>query len=117
MPSPQILSARALIERDTSTGPGATGPGRHVPSWSTVTAAEPCASPQPMTDRLKRTVAGDVAAAEYWSMTAITADVAKGDRVTVDGTRYRVEARRAWTSGPGRAHHIQLGLDPMPGGG
>lgn len=110
MPSARILSARALIERDTSTGPGATGPGRRTPTWTTRAAAEPCAPPQPMTDALRRKVAGDVAATDYWTMTAVDADVLKGDRLTIAGVRYRVEALRKWTSGPSGAHHVELGL-------
>lgn len=112
MPSPRILSARALIERDTSAGPGSTGSGAVVPTWTTRTAAEPCAPPQPLTDRLKKTLPGDFEVASYMTVTAISADVAKGDRVTIAGTRYRVEARDPWTSGPGRAHHLRVGINP-----
>ena len=108
MPSARILSATALIERDTAGTLADTG--ELAPGWETIAASQPCAPPQPMTDRLRRTVAADVAATDYVSFLAIGADVAKGDRLTIDGTAYRVEAIERWTSGPGAAHHVKAGM-------
>lgn len=108
MSSARILSATALIERDTAGTLDATG--ELTPGWTTVTAVEPCASAQPMTDKLRRTVAADVAATDYVGFFGIAADVVKGDRVTIGDTAYRVEAIERWTSGAGAAHHIKTGM-------
>jgi hypothetical protein len=108
MPTERILTSTALIERDLGSTPDTVGD--LAPSWSTIASAEPCAPAQPMTDRLKRMVSGDVAVTDYLTITGIAANIAKGDRLTIDGVAYRAEAVRAWTSGTARVHHVEVGM-------
>lgn len=106
MMSSRILNRVALIERDASTGPGATGTGAHVPEWETVEAALPCAV-QTLTDKLQRSLPGDFQACEALLGCNAGPALAKGQRVTVDGVRYRIEALE---DAAGRGHHFEAGL-------
>lgn len=106
MMSPRILNRRALVEEDVSTGPGSTGTGARVPQWETVEAELPCAV-QVLTDKLKRSLPGDFQACEALLGCNAGPALAKGQRVTVDGVRYRIEALK---DAAGRGHHFEAGL-------
>lgn len=110
MPTNRILSASALIERDTSTPDSA---GDLSPNWVTV-ATEACAPPQPITDVLRRRLPGDVAATDFFSMLADGSAVQMGMRFTSLGVAYRVEARKPWASGLGTLH-VAVGLKVFNG--
>lgn len=109
MISPRILNRRALIERDANPGPGSTGPGSHVPSWETVATDVPC-SVQSMNEKLKRGLPGDFAVTDSLFGCNPGPAIAKGQRVTVDGVRYRIEALR---DAAGRGHHWEAGLKAL----
>lgn len=103
-----MISARSLRQRATISRASETisETGAVTQTWTVIAVGVPCTR-QPMSEKLRRVVPGDIALKEAFFACNAGVDIRLGDRVEVDAHVDRVEALH---DAAGRGHHFEAGL-------